>query len=146
MRAKTFLLLFFPLTGHATHCVIDAQPVSFGSYDIFSPAPLDAVSYVNVQCSTNDPFRITIDSGINGDGSFVFRRLQGGDNVTSLNYNLYLDVSRRQVWGDGSGGSLFYTGTPQAGGGQIPIYGRIQPGQRVATGFYQDSVMVTVEW
>jgi spore coat protein U-like protein len=121
------------------------QPLSFGDYDMFYPAPLDSQAFINLQCSTNDPFRVTVDSGLNGDGSFSLRRMSSTGR-TNLLYNLYLDPSRRQIWGDGNGNSSFYSATPLNGRAQIPIYGRVPPAQPVETGIYRDSVIVTVEW
>lgn len=146
MFVRKVLLLLMSSPVYAAHCLIDVQPVAFGNYDIFYPAPLDVASNITVQCSSAEPFRITMDSGINGDGSFVFRRMAGGTGSTNLIYNLYLDASRQQIWGDGSGGSLIYSGNTSAASTQIPLYARIPPGQRVETGFYSDSVLVTVEW
>ena len=129
----------------ANHCLVDVEPLSFGDYDIFYPAPLDTQANINLQCTSNEPFRVTMDTGMNGDGSFTFRRLQSGGS-TSLLYNLYLDSSRRQVWGDGNGSSGFFSGSPVQGFSRLVVYGRIAPGQRVETGLYRDSVIVTVEW
>ena len=50
-----------------------------------------------------------------------------------LEYNLYLDAARTQVWGDGSRGTLRYQTRPVAGRIEsVPIYGRFPaaPGRR----------------
>jgi len=146
-----FYCFFFALLNvasfnvSANHCLVDVEPLAFGDYDIFYPAPLDTQANINLQCTSNDPFRVTMDSGMNGDGSFTFRRLQSGGG-TSLLYNLYLDPSRRQVWGDGNGSSGFFSGSPVQGLSRLVVYGRIAPGQQAETGLYSDSVIVTVEW
>ena len=129
----------------ANHCLVDVEPLAFGDYDIFYPAPLDTQANINLQCSSNDLFRVTMDMGMNGDGSYAFRRMQSGGS-TSLLYNLYLDPSRRQAWGDGNGNSGFYSGVPVQGFSRLVVYGRIAPAQQVETGLYRDSVIVTVEW
>ena len=147
MRDRLFFL-FCVLTSAdvgATHCLVDVQPLAFGDYDIFYPAPVDTQGYLSLQCSSNDPFRVTMDAGMTGDASFSFRRMTSSGS-TALLYNLYIDASRRQVWGDGNGSSGFYTGNPIMGSSRLVVYGRIPPGQPVETGLYRDSVIVTVEW
>lgn len=139
------LMLIVSTQAQGNHCLVDVQTMAFGEYDIFYPGPVDAQGFVNVQCTSNDPFRVSADVGMNGDTSFTFRRMNGG-GATSLLYNLYLDPSRTQVWGDGNGNSMFYSGSPINGRAQFPFYGRIPPAQQVETGVYRDSVIVTVEW
>lgn len=145
VKKLLFVLLFYMPLVNASHCLVDVQPLAFGDYDIFYPAPLDTQAFINLQCSSNDPYRVSADAGMDGDGSYSFRRMTGAGS-TRLMYNLYLDVSRRQVWGDGNGSSAFYSGSPVNGRAQLVYYGRLPPGQQVEAGVYRDSVIVTVEW
>jgi len=145
-RTIVFLLLVLQcVTAQANHCFVNAQGVYFGAYDSFLPAPLDATGFIQVDCQSSEPFRVIIDGGLDGDSAFAYRRMQG-DGASSLLYNLYLDPQRRQIWGDGSGDSLFYSGTPVGATTRLNVYGRIPPAQRVEPGSYRDAVVVTVEW
>ena len=81
--------------------------------------------------------------GSGGGGSFNPRRLTSGGN--GLNYNMYLDPSRTQVFGDGSAGTSKVAGSCAATC-IVTIYGRIFGGQSVPGGSYQDSILVTLEF
>ena len=75
------------------------------------------------------------------------RRMSSGSD--ELNYNLYTNVNRNIVWGDGSSGSQSVTltgGIVNAGTRRFTrtIYGRIPAGQQASFGSYADTLMVTI--
>jgi spore coat protein U-like protein len=70
------------------------------------------------------------------------RKMSSGTNT--VNYNMYTDVGRTKIWGDGTAGSSV---NPQTGTGAaqaITVYGRIPTGQTPATGTYNDTITVTL--
>jgi len=67
----------------------------------------------------------------------------GGD---TLNYNLYRDSARAEVWGDGAGNTYVQTGIGTGGTAHLIVYGSIPAGQNVRAGLYSDAVTVIVEW
>ena len=82
-------------------------------------------------------------------GSFNPRRMKRSGGNDLLGYNVYTDVTRTAIFGDGTGGtSLVRPRRP--GGGRVPwstsiaMYGRIPPGQDVSVGTYSDTLTATV--
>jgi spore coat protein U-like protein len=126
-------------------CKVTASTVSFGNYDTFSGAPLDATGEVNVTCDAADPFTVKLDQGENSGGSFNPRVL-GGAAGENIQYNLYVNSARQEIWGDGTGRTFVNTGT--SNGSEIPltVYGRIPARQNVPVGSYSDTIKVIVEW
>jgi spore coat protein U-like protein len=64
----------------------------------------------------------------------------------SLDYNLYRDSARTEVWGDGTGSTAIHAGVGTGIPVQFNLYGRISGRQNVRADIYNDSVIVTVEW
>ena len=72
-------------------------------------------------------------------------KLSGGNEF--LNYNLYIDSGRTQIWGDGTVNTftlsdMVHKKTPWV----PPVYGRIPPGQNVVIGTYNETLTVTIVW
>lgn len=127
-------------------CSVTSTTLVFGSYDIFSSAPVDSLGQVIFRCGNNDHnVSISLDNG--GAPTFNPRRMVNGTNT--LNYNLYLDAARTIIWGDGSGGTQnFFINNPQPNNQDIrvPLYGRIPAGQGATVGNYSNTVTVTINF
>lgn len=128
-------------------CTVSASGVSFGAYNPFSGSSLDSTGTVTVSCFglLGGVFQVALSTG--GSGTFSPRRMASGANT--LTYNLYVDSSRTQTWGDGSWGtsirsvncSLLCLGIPQ----NFTVYGRIPASQTgTHSGTYGDTITVTV--
>jgi spore coat protein U-like protein len=117
--------------------------VAFGSYDVFNTANTDAAGEVQVTCTARRTnVRVTLGRG----GAPTFQPRKMANVAEQLDYNLYLDLNRTQIWGDGTGGSLIF-GPVTINRNQtrvIPVYGRVPPTQDVAAGLYSDLVVATV--
>jgi spore coat protein U-like protein len=68
----------------------------------------------------------------------------------SMQYNLYTNAARTQVWGDGTGGTakvsdsqLVVVGTSQY---SYTAYGRIPALQNLGPGTYTDTITVTLNY
>jgi spore coat protein U-like protein len=68
-----------------------------------------------------------------------------------INYNLYVDVARSQIWGNGTGGSNIVTGTTAKLTAAAPfasvthnIYGRTPAAQDAGVSAYSDTITLTV--
>lgn len=129
-------------------CSIDSVvDVAFGGYDVFDAAPVDTSGTVTYTCSgaiSTDVVAIELSQG--GAGSFFPRALANG--AYSLEYNLFLDAARTEVWGDGTNGSSRYTltGTANNATVSVTVYGRIPALQNVAVGNYSDTITVTLQY
>lgn len=142
-----FALLALAAAPAAAQCQLSTTPVSFGTYDVFDASALVSTGSVTWFCaSPNQP--VTIQLGAGGSGTFFPRQMASG--AEHLDYNLYLDPAATQVWGDGSAGTVVFTGTSGPPGPPSErtfttiIHGRIPPGQDATFGSYADTVTVTL--
>jgi spore coat protein U-like protein len=129
----------------ATRCQFKSVvPVIFGAYDVFSTAPNDnGVGSITIDCggAGNTVFVVRLDAG--GSHNYTARAMtHGGD---SLNYNLYTDAARSNIWSDnhGSGQTATFTKNKPY---TMNIFGRIPPGQDVAVGTYTENIVATVNF
>lgn len=141
-RSATAWLIAFTLlaaggTAAAASCSLNVQAVLFGSYDALAAQSLDGVGTVSVTCDAFSSYSIALGPG---QGSLLARRLQGPGGP--LAYNLYTDVLRLAIWGDGTLGTALVGGSGT--NSSFTIYGRIPPRQPVPAGAYGDTVTVTL--
>jgi spore coat protein U-like protein len=83
-----------------------------------------------------------------GDGDFRQRIMRSGTDV--LPYNLYLDASRLQVWGDGSqstgelSGSVVLSGPVYSH--SYPVFARLLSTSSAKAGPYSDALVVQLDY
>jgi spore coat protein U-like protein len=121
--------------------------VAFGSYDVFSATPDDANGSVTYRCTGVAGAPVTIDLSAGGSATFFPRRMTRA-GVETLDYNLYLDAARTQIWGNATGGTVHYGPTVPANNTNVlvNIYGRIPAGQDKSAGTYTDTVVATINF
>ncbi|HUR41151.1 MAG TPA: spore coat U domain-containing protein [Verrucomicrobiae bacterium] len=90
---------------------------------------------------TSVTYRVALGAG--AGGSYAPRRLMSGG--MGLRYNVYRDVSRSQVWGDGLNGTWAVVGACTASCA-VPVYGKLFGGQNVRAAQYRDDVVITLEF
>lgn len=123
----------------AAVCSVTPQGVSFGSYDPLAGSARIGAGTINVTCDTLATFTVSLSSG--NSASFAERRMTAG--TPYLAYNLYADVLRTIVWGDGvSAANVTATGTNV----DLSVYGRIPALQNVPASSYSDTITVTVTY
>ncbi|MFL6602641.1 MAG: spore coat U domain-containing protein [Steroidobacteraceae bacterium] len=132
-------------------CGVSATAVAFGSYDPSSATARDSTGTITVTCTATllgigASWDIPLSTG--GSGSFTPRRLFNGGN--SMQYNLYINAARTQVWGDATGGTakvsdsqFVLVGTSQY---SYTTYGRIPALQNLGPGTYTDTITVTLNY
>ena len=139
--------------AQALDCTLSATGVAFGVYDAASTVPTDSAGNVTVRCThlgggaVKTSYSIALSTG--SSGAYARRQMRAGTSL--LNYNLFDDATRLQVWGNGTGGSTLVAGTLLVNPGNYvinevshPIYGRIPPQQAADTGSYSDTILVTL--
>ena len=138
----------------AVHCLVSANPVGFGTYDPLIATPDDSTGQVGVSCTNSPPggtvsmtYRVRLSAG--GAASFAPRKLASGPN--RLNYNLYSNTGRTNVWGDGTSGTVTVTGNfnlqvNRTRSRNHSVYGRVPALQDPAAGSYTDNIVVTLEF
>jgi len=143
LAAVAAFLLAAPPASAANCSVTVAASVAFGTYDPLDTAPLDTTGTITYRCSANVP-TVTIDIDRGNATTYFPRRMLNG--VETLSYNLFLDVARTQVWGDGTGGTSHFGPAPAGMKIDVPVYGRIPALQDAAEGAFADTVVVTINY
>ncbi|MEQ1661077.1 MAG: spore coat U domain-containing protein [Thiobacillus sp.] len=141
-----------PSIALAASCTLSLSGMTFGAYDVLTPTALDTTSTINVACtrtvSPNERVNYTLTASVGSGASYASRSMAQG--VERLNYNLYRNAARSQIWGNGTGGSQTITGTHNLSNGSPTrnrnhtLYGRIPALQNVAAGNYLDTLAITL--
>jgi spore coat protein U-like protein len=141
-------------TAHAAiDCSISTSGVGFGDYDPLLATPDDSSANVGVTCTRVifvDPFNVsyTLSLSRGSSGTYSPRRMNAG--AARLNYNLYRDAARAQVWGDGTNstgtvaGSLSFVWFQTSQTGNQTVYGRVPAQQNATPGAYADTIVMTI--
>ena len=140
----------------AVTCSAATTSVAFGAYNVFSASNDDSTGTVVVTCSKDggDPsgtvsVSYDVELGTGSSGNVTQRTLQSGANT--LNYNLYRNNARSQLWGNGIdapsvSASFNLTDATPSRNRSHNVFGRIPPLQDVAVGSYTDNVLVTIQY
>ena len=139
-------VLLLPGIANAINCSITLNPLSFGMYSPGGSVHLDAVADITVRCVAQPgSYSVTIGPGLGGNQ--LQRTLLGGGSDV-LNYNLFRDPARSQIWGNGTPPTFVVIGSRPSTGRPTfnvhPLYGRVFSGQTPNPGNYADNLMVTV--
>jgi spore coat protein U-like protein len=129
----------------ATGCaVLSVSGVNFGEYNPHDHMPFDSVGTIVYECrASGGADTVSIELSRSRAGRFDRTMTRMGN---SLEYNLYLDPARTQVWGDGTGGTGVYRGRALGQPVSVPVYARLAPRQGLPAGAYSDSIVVTLEY
>ena len=138
------------VAAQSPQCRVRITMVRFGDYDPASHTPADSVGNVRIRCrrlgqgSQQVAYTISLSTGLSG--SYQPRHMT--QQQSPLQYNLYTDTARHQIWGDGSGSTAVVSDRYQLGTSSVtrdyPVYGRIPTSQDVRPGRYRDTLVVTV--
>ncbi len=120
-------------------CTITTTAVAFGTYDVFSATPEDATGTIQIDCNPRENIQVTLSKG--SSSTYTTRTLKNGTNA--LNYNLYRNSARTQIWGDGTGGSSIQSNN-NVRTRTYTTYGRAPAAQDASVGAYSDTIIVTV--
>jgi spore coat protein U-like protein len=107
--------------------------------DSFSATPEDATGTIQIDCNPRENIQVTLSKG--SSSTYTTRTLKNGTNA--LNYNLYRDSARTQIWGDGTGGSSIQSNN-NVRTRTYTTYGRAPAAQDASVGAYSDTIIVTV--
>lgn len=128
------------------NCRLTVPSLTFGMYDplaAHSVQPDDASTILIVNCTRNTSASVSLDFGhnavSNGD------RSMSGPGSVRLEYQIYRDAARSQVWANGADAVRFFSrgiSNPE----QLTVFGRILPRQEVEPGAYIDVLTATVDF
>ncbi|MHC5595081.1 MAG: Csu type fimbrial protein [Nostoc sp.] len=148
MMNKKIILMLGIILNCATalpalsQCTINASGVVFNPYNVFVSTDNDSTGTITYTCTSGTPpFTISLSKG--NATSYNPRQLKDGSNP--LNYNLYLDTARTQIWGDGTNSTNQYSSSNLTG--NLTIFGRIPALQNAKVGNnYIDSITATINF
>lgn len=138
-------------TAHAAvSCGVSTTGVAFGSYDPILGQNRDTSGTISVSCTGNSGDAVSYSLLLSaGDGTFSSRAMAG--SAVPLQYNLYTDIARSQVWGDGTGGTIVisdsYSISTSPTVRNYTVYGRIPAGETgITAAAYNDSILITLNY
>lgn len=144
------ILLGASTASSALTCSASVGTLAFGNYNGVSGLPTDSQNTLTVTCSSLLSILVsyTVSLSAGNSGNTAARQLRQSSN--SLNYNLFKDILRTNVWGTGANAvsdsyllSILGIGVDRT----YPIYGRIAASQSSApSGSYSDTITVTVAY
>jgi spore coat protein U-like protein len=124
-------------------CTVGAAPaINFGSVGSI-PANIDQQSIFNVTCSNTTPYTVSLGLGSGTGATVASRKMMSGANM--VNYSLYRDAARTQVWGV-TAGTDTVAGTGNGVAQPLTIYARVPNQATPAIGTYNDAVTITVTY
>jgi spore coat protein U-like protein len=130
-------------------CTIDSvTALTFGTY-IQESGNIDQAGAVNLTCPVGTNYTIGIDGVLAGNvRNMTFNDVAGPHY---LEYNLFTDAVRTQIWGPigGPGGTVTLAGTGNGASATLPVYGRIvdsAANRLVPAGNYNAVVTITVTY
>ena len=128
----------------AVKCTVRTTSLAFGTYDPVvanASASLDGTGALSIACTKGASASVAL--GVGGNASGNTRQLASG--TSRLQYELYRDSGRTQVWNE-STGTLSTGAAPSKAARNFTVYGRVPANQDVPAGDYADSVVATVNF
>jgi len=127
-------------------CTISTVTVAFGAYDpVVANAATDLNGTGTLAVACTKGAAATIDLGVGNNLSAGTRRMSSGTDF--LNYALFKDAARTQVWGTGmTGGTTLTYNSASKASTNITVYGKVPQAQDVSVGAYSDVVVATINY
>lgn len=142
MKIKKQLLLLILLCGVSVakaNCLFNVSNLDFGNYHSpYQQADVLSSSPIGVMCDNLSAGNTLSIKMYPGQSANFNRYLSNGKD--NLYYNLYLDSSRSNVWGDGTNGTSVYNATVTANT-TIMIFSSVFKNQNISPGIYQDNIV-----
>lgn len=131
------------LTIQAECRLTSASDLAFGTTGVIQSA-INSTSTIGVQCTNTTPYNVGINAGT-GSGATVASRIMSSGAGAGVNYQLYRDSARTQIWGNTvNTDTVSATGTGAVQ--SLTVYGRVPAQNTPAAGNYSDTVQVTVTY
>ena len=131
--------------GQDITCTASNITLSFGAFDVLAGTTLDAAGSFTVTCvsSASQDRNVTYTAQL---AVTPARQMAPPSGADRLAYEVYVDSSRTQPWGDGTGGSqpVVQPNPPLGMNIDVTVYGRIPAGQDVSSGSYSSTVTATI--
>ena len=145
VAAAVWLLSATSAWAQSPSCTISVTSVAFGNYNVFTTTADDSTGTITFRCNAAAA-NISISLSDGSSSTFSPRTLRKGSEI--LQYNLYRNAARTNIWGDGTGGTSVYSNAnpPNNSNVNLTIYGRIPAQQDVSAGNYTDTVSAVINF
>ena len=122
-----------------TGCIMALGVMDFGLVKVITPT-VDTTADINVRCTANTPFQLTIDEGQNA--LLGVRQMRADKFPTRVHpYLIYTDAARTQLW---TPTTVVSRNSGSAGLVTVTAYGRVQGLTKIFPSPYRDLVTVTL--
>ncbi len=140
--------LAVPITAQVLGaCTVSASELNFGNYTGGASLTTGQAT-ITAHCAAGQTYLIGLNEGSYPGATTTSRKMTTADGTDTLSYGLYIDAADTLNWGNSFNGATqdvvegVGTGSDQA----IPVYGKIDAGQYVRPGQYEDTVLVTLQF
>jgi spore coat protein U-like protein len=120
-----------------------ASDLDFGTHGVID-ADMDQTSVIGVQCTTGTTYDVGLGVGAGASATVAVRKMTG-PAAAVINYTLYRNTGRTQLWGI-TDGTDTVAGTGDGNVQNLTVYGRVPAQTTPATGVYTDTVAITVTY
>jgi len=124
----------------ANNCLISTSNLAFGSNSVLKAA-VRASAAMNVQCTANTAYQVSLGAGASGDVSA--RRMRNAVTGETIAYRIS-STPDGTLWGDGSRGTAAYTGVGSGAVQTITMHGQVPAQATPSPGDYKDTVIATL--
>jgi len=131
------------ITIQAECKVLTATDMDFGTEGVID-ADIDQTSTISVQCTNTTPYNVGLSAGGGAGATIAIRKMTGPASAT-IDYSLYRDAGRAQLWGTTIGTDTV-SGTGNGALQPLTVYGRVPPQTTPGAGVYTDTVAITVTY
>lgn len=140
--------LTVPITAQVLGgCTVSASELNFGNYTGGASLTTGQAT-ITAHCAAGQAYVIGLNEGSYPGATTTSRRMVTAGGADTLSYGLYIDAADTLNWGNSFDGATqnvvegVGTGSDQT----IPVYGKIDAGQYVQPGQYEDTVLVTLQF
>ncbi len=128
----------------ASNCLVSATTLDFGSTGVLN-ANVDSTNTISVTCTNGTPWNASLSAGSGVGGTVALRKMTGPGGAT-IDYTIYRNAGRTEVWGDGTSGTFTLSGTGTGLAQAQTGYGRVPAQSTPAAATYTDTVVVTITY
>jgi spore coat protein U-like protein len=144
LHAQTTTNTTFKVTAKVNAvCAVTASDLAFAAYTSGAGAPVQGTTVLKATCTPGTTYNIGLNDGAAGGTIYTSRQMASGTN--KLNYQLYRDSARTNIWGNTTG-----TDTVQdVGIGMVKdhtVFGAVPAAQVVPAGDYTDTITVRISF
>lgn len=128
----------------SSYCSVSATNLNFGSVGPLI-SNVDATNSISVTCTNGTPWTASLNAGTGAGATVALRQMTGSGGAT-VNYTIYQNAARTQIWGDGTSGTSVLSGTGAGSPQGQTGYGRAPAQTTPPAGTYSDTVVVTLTY